>query len=243
MKNLLRAILLLALCCTFSTLNAKQAETKSAANGSTFLIDPSKPYVYIEVDHVGPRKPLRDSEPNTGLWLRLKNNCRVPIVVMVLGAPPNAGGELLSVADEVVPDPGPSGDVLGEIFAAQKGLAKMTDMFRWPDTTEEDVRGAEEAERIGRSEASKERPHGYNSGYEPAISTATQISPGGQILFSLPANHLSKYWHIEIPFRFALKHSGTIRPPYSYVAFFWDDLPVEYRAAIAAPGTGAPSAP
>jgi hypothetical protein len=55
------------------------------------------------------------------------------------------------------------------------------------------------------------------------------VPPGGEILFSVPSNHVSKSWHFEIPFRFALKHDGPIRQPYSYAAFFWEDLPEAYR--------------
>ena len=43
-----------------------------------FLIDPSKPYVYIRYDHIAPRKPVQAGEPSTGLWLGTVNNCRVP---------------------------------------------------------------------------------------------------------------------------------------------------------------------
>lgn len=87
--KLLKSILLLAVCVPLSAFITKQAGTKDAAEvSSDFLLDQSKPYVYLEVDHVGARKPLRDGEPNTGIWLRMKNNCKLPIVIMALGAPP-----------------------------------------------------------------------------------------------------------------------------------------------------------
>lgn len=45
-----------------------------------FVIDSTKPYVYLKFDHVGPRKPIQKGEGSVGLWLRVVNNCRIPIV-------------------------------------------------------------------------------------------------------------------------------------------------------------------
>jgi len=229
--NLLRTILLLTLCLALSVSKAQQSTTKNAAQGSDFLIDPSKPYVYLELDHVGPRKPLRASEPNTGLWLHLENNCKLPIVVMALGAPPSVGTEVQSVVDEVVPNlqaSGAVGDGVGGGVLIPHGLEEMTDIFRTPNMTEAEIRSAEDVQkRVGKDFHSKsvpERPQGYNSGYEPVASTLTIVPPGGQLLFSVPVNHVSEFWHFEIPFRLALPNKGRIRSPYSYVAFYQEDL-------------------
>jgi hypothetical protein len=46
-----------------------------------FLIDPSKDYVYLEFDHLGSRVRIGGDEVSQGLWIRLVNNCRVPVVV------------------------------------------------------------------------------------------------------------------------------------------------------------------
>jgi hypothetical protein len=48
-----------------------------------FVIDATKPYVYIRFDHTGRRRPLNEDEGTEGLWLRLVNNCRIPIVLPV----------------------------------------------------------------------------------------------------------------------------------------------------------------
>jgi hypothetical protein len=52
----------------------------------------------------------------------------------------------------------------------------------------------------------------------------TVIAPGEQLYFSVPANHVSKSWHFEIPFRLGAPDNSRTRPPYSYVAFYQDDL-------------------
>ncbi len=80
----------------FSGLNA------FAQNGGfqKFVIDQSKPYVYLKFDHIGPREPLGKGENNTGLWLRVVNNCRIPIVFRSEGMPNDEPGVVLE--DEVV---------------------------------------------------------------------------------------------------------------------------------------------
>lgn len=67
-----------------------------------FVIDQSKPYVYLKFDHIGPREPLEKGEGN-GLWLRVVNNCRIPIVFRSQGMPDDERGVVLE--DEVVAEP------------------------------------------------------------------------------------------------------------------------------------------
>ena len=47
-----------------------------------FVIDGSKPYAYVSFDHIGDRRPAAESEESKGLWLRLVNNCNLPITIM-----------------------------------------------------------------------------------------------------------------------------------------------------------------
>jgi hypothetical protein len=54
-----------------------------AMAASDFVIDASKPYVYVKFDHKGDRKPAAEDEGTKGLWLHLVNNCRLPINVVV----------------------------------------------------------------------------------------------------------------------------------------------------------------
>jgi hypothetical protein len=65
----------------------------------SFVLNQSNPYVYLKFDHVGPRTPFMDGEPDTGVWIRIVNNCRVSILVPAVG--PNSKGESV-VLDEVV---------------------------------------------------------------------------------------------------------------------------------------------
>jgi len=63
-------------------------------------LDSSKPFVYVSLDHIGPRPPVDDYEPHTGLWLRIVNNSAFPIEVITMEAATKP--ELTLVADEVI---------------------------------------------------------------------------------------------------------------------------------------------
>lgn len=229
--------LLLTLCFLHPASYAQQSTTNDFAQGPDFVIDPSKPYVYLEVDHVGPRKPVRNGEPEVGIWLRLKNNCRVRIVVMAVGKLSQNPKDAITLEDEILPNlqnPMTRGDGTDGAVYAPDGLEEMKDVFRWPDLTEDEVRGSEAAQRSSRK--SLERPRGYGSRNGFDTFTIRAIPPGGQALFSVPANHVSQSWHFEIPFRLALPNKSKIRPPYSYVAFYEEDLK-DAQADAATPTT------
>jgi hypothetical protein len=82
-----------------------------------FLIDPSKPYVYFKVDHIGPRTPGSDDEPATGIYLKLVNNCRLSIIVDTFGTSQGAADDESGVQDWVVLNPTGYGDGGVEVTA------------------------------------------------------------------------------------------------------------------------------
>jgi hypothetical protein len=84
-------------------LSHNQASTESDNAGQHFVVDSSKPYVYLDFQRLSPRHPLRAGELPTGVWLRLRNNCRVPIIVSSLGSSSEDGEYTL--VDEVVSEP------------------------------------------------------------------------------------------------------------------------------------------
>ena len=64
----------------------------SQSSATHFVIDKSKPYVYLKFDHVGAREPLKYGESSRGIWLRLVNNCYLPIKVRGYGVGTPGGG-------------------------------------------------------------------------------------------------------------------------------------------------------
>jgi hypothetical protein len=63
-------------------------------------------------------------------------------------------------------------------------------------------------------------------------------SPGESILFSIPVNHLSKRWHIEIPYTFALPRGKCCHnldvggEPVMVIVYGLEDLPRESLTEI-----------
>ena len=178
----------------FISITLLLGSTKIAAaqiSPRNFEIDSSKPYVYIKFDHFGDRKPVNDWESAKGLWLRLVNNCRLPIQVSTLS--PGTGDPGAALNFDVLPNPGRSA----------------------PD-----------------SEQRKKMPFGYAAD----IGTLVTIPPKGDLLFSVPAESVSKNWFIQIRFEFALPEPKSIKgepsgnyEPYSLADFTWYNIPEAQR--------------
>lgn len=95
---MMRPVLLSAVHCGM-LLTALIASAQVKTSG--FLIDSTKDYAYLQLDHVGDRKQLPGDTVSKGLWIRLVNNCRVPLVVATFD--PGTGDPGMGVFDEVVP--------------------------------------------------------------------------------------------------------------------------------------------
>ena len=67
----------------------------------SFLIEPSRPMVYLSVDHVG-FGAAEGGVRKERVWLRFKNNCRLPIDVHANGAPTDAPDDGMTVTYELV---------------------------------------------------------------------------------------------------------------------------------------------
>jgi hypothetical protein len=163
-----------------------------------FVIDQTMPYVYIKLDHVGTRTPILEGESTKGLWLRLVNNCRVPISVISHDTGTRDPG--VAINHEVVPN----------------DIASIPTLLG-PESTPPD-----------RDDA-KAPP-----GYLFHVGTRAVIPPGGTLLFSVPANHVSPSWFLRVPFTLVPANNHTAQPS-SQAVFTWTDLPEKFRALGHAP--------
>jgi len=72
-------------------------------------------------------------------------------------------------------------------------------------------------------------------GYEFAVGLSHVVLPNHPLLFSIPTSHLSKYWHIEIPYEFDLPQGKCCRPenvggePEMVLTYRDSYLPVQVR--------------
>jgi hypothetical protein len=167
---------------------------------SSFVLDQSKPYVYLQFDHIGPRKPMRDGEGETGLWLKVVNNCRIPISFLGSDASPGEPGVVLM--DEVVPEE----PYLRVYFSPQE------------------EKEAEKQRKLTLQNL-KHKPEGYSS-ETPGVIT---VQPGEQILFSFPRNHVTDDWYLRVKFALKLNPSSIAVGPFTYLPFHEEDIPPEFR--------------
>ena len=165
-----------------------QVRPGSKPQSIALAIDREKPFAYIEFIKIGRRKAL-PGEPDTGLWFRFVNNCRVPILVRTFGVP--------------------DGSFKGEVGVMHDVVAN-TDTVR---ITSEDISVPlvnDVTPKTPSPTAEKERrvPFGYNFD----VGSLAEILPGKSLLFSIPTTHLSEKWHIEIPYTFKVPRGKCCRP-------------------------------
>ncbi|MGO9228619.1 MAG: hypothetical protein ACLQKA_05320 [Bryobacteraceae bacterium] len=100
------------------------------------------------------------------------------------------------------------------------GTATDPDMTILPDTI------TRRMVPISMSSAVREKmPRGYSS----TMGTLIMIEPGKSLVFSVPANHVSAAWFLQVPFNFSLSPVKEGVQPVCLAAFVWEDIPEPYR--------------
>jgi hypothetical protein len=186
-------------CILFLAVATMHAQTPDAS----FVLDGTKPYVYLQFDHVGPRKPLHEGEPSTGLWLRIVNNCKVAISVRSYGT---TTGDI-------------GAGVFDEIISSQQGLTVQADSGEIPLSTDE------RPTQKTANEPSPKMPEGYSA----ELSSVTRILPGKSLLFSVPRNHVSRDWFLRVKFALAVSKPSVGPGPFTELDFFNEQIPASSR--------------
>ena len=178
-----------------------------------FVIDPNHQYVYLKFDHIGPGIRRDGHESATRVWVRLMNNCNVPIVVGENGTPDGSPKDERQIMYKVVPTIMPN-----LIFSSNLPGG-----------------GSKEDRPKLANEATEKIPRGYME----EVGSTEIVAPGEGILFSIPLNHLvEKRWHVEIPYTFDLPRGKGSHDdnaggePEMVLAYDWYDLPAKSRAAL-----------
>jgi hypothetical protein len=68
------------------------------------------------------------------------------------------------------------------------------------------------------------------SGYSSDTGSFLSVDPGKSLVFSVPANHVSHSWYMQVPFEFSLPPVKEGIQPICYAEFTWEDLPETYRS-------------
>lgn len=150
-----------------------------------FVIDENRAYIYLLFDHVGTGIRMSEDEPTGRVWFRFVNNCNIGIALRTFGLPEG------SLKDEV--------GLIHNVVKDAPQLRVRSDIDNDPPVLN--------AQPELRQETNM--PTGYNV----ELSSKVMVQPGRSLLFSVPVTHLSKSWHIEIPYTFDVPPGKGPRPP------------------------------
>jgi hypothetical protein len=248
-RNLLVLVLLVAANTQGQAAGTTSAPTEAAG---TFRLKPALPFVYLEFDHVGEGKKGFENEPATRIWLRLVNNCRLPIVLRgELRTDSGVEGEVFLEDVRVVPNP-PMFTIVSSAPPIEPNQPPLVTSLAEPTKKDgkkptQNTPPKAEPPSIPRTDDEGAMPTGYTPGDIVDIET---IMPGAEVLFSVPVNFLSKKWHFEIGFDFAAEESerpgetgwspensffadSSVRGEvHMVVAYGLNDLPASYRREV-----------
>jgi hypothetical protein len=155
-------------------------------------IDRNRPYIDIVLARTGERTPIFDGEITDGMWLRLRNNCILPIKVNVLRRKSKDSDGFL-VVHQVVE--------YGRVRNAPQVRESLTEL----------------------------KPTGYEN---PGLIRSEIVSPGSSIVFSVPINHVSRYWYLQVEVDIQIPHAASGRQPRLFVEFEWSGLDKRTQAMI-----------
>jgi hypothetical protein len=199
------------------TLGEAQVQPGGGSIAEQFIFNKERAFVYLQFDHIG-KGPRRDeTEPAYRIWFHLVNNCRVPIVIRTSGVPNGSPVGEVGFFHKVVANP-PLYGVVNDVSAVEPGTN--------PKPTENPQLTASMPE-----------------GYDADVSSTATLQASESLLFSVPVNHLSSKWHIEVPFRFDVTHKRPLHceaniggEPRMAVIYGLSDLPANARKQIEAGG-------
>lgn len=77
------------------------------------------------------------------------------------------------------------------------------------------------------------KPRGYSS----EVGSPAVINPGRSLVFSIPRDHVSKWWYIQARFDLVLPTPREGTQPFSTVSFYWEGIPPKYREVPASIST------
>jgi hypothetical protein len=207
----LLAVFSLAILLSLATWKSQAQETD---DGSGFVIDASRPYAYIKFDRIGNGLQRWEGEPTSRIWLRLTNNCRLPITVNTYGVPNGSPTDEQGVMDMIVAKEPPQGMMGYGIMRDGTVPQKAPRPF------------------------SKARPEELPHDYWFEVGSSQSIPPGKALLFSVPINHIGPRWYFEIPFHFEVVNGKFPRDPnvggFPEMSFryFMSDLPPEAQKEV-----------
>ena len=190
------------------------AQRLSSGRKLAARLERNKPSVYVTFLRYGKREPIHTGESNEGVWLRLHNNTRWPLVLLAQGAAGHAFALAkeeevgLFVSVEEVPEPS-----LRVIRSIELPLA-VPESLR-----EKDVEKQQPSITPVKEERNCSTPY-VDSCH---LCSSIKLAPGKSFVFSVPRETLCKNLKIYIVFNYDWE--GTGDEPEHRVYYYGSTLP------------------
>jgi hypothetical protein len=189
---------------------SSSSQAQKTDDGSSFVIDAKRPYAYIKFDHIGKGMQRGKDEPTSRIWLRLTNNCKLPITIQTYGLLEGSPKDEQGVMDIIAAIEPPKG----------MGYGMMRDGTVQPKPFV------------------KARPDEMPHDYWFDVGSSQSVVPGTSLLFSVPINHVGPRWYFEIPFHFEVTNGNFPRDasiggfPEMSFHYTMSDLPPEAQREV-----------
>ena len=174
----------------------------------------NKPSVYISFLRYGKREPIHTGESNEGVWLRLHNNTRWPLVLLAQGA---AGHAFALAKDEEV-------GLFVSVEEVPEPALRVIRAFEIPLALPESLR-EKEVEKQQSSMTPVEEQRNCSPPYVDSchVCSSIKLAPGKSFVFSVPREILCKSLKIYIVFNYDWE--GTGDEPEHRVYYYGSALP------------------
>ena len=212
----MRKMSVFALLLLSGVVSAQSADT-------SFVLDRSKPYVYLAFDHVGPRKPIEPGEGSEGLWLRIVNNCKVPIKVNTFRGDSDETGVVIFDEIELITEGFTVSSESNELPTVASSDQSLIGDETSKVTSPEKPKPKQDSAVVER--ANRQIPHGYSA----ELSFVSTVPPGKSLLFSVPRNHVSRDWFLRVKFALAVSQPSAGPGPFTELDFFNEQIPASHR--------------
>lgn len=173
-------------------------------------LEKDRPAVYITFECAGSREPRREGESNNGIWLRLHNNLRWGLTVP--GFDPTVPGF-------TVPTISTTKSRTGEVVLYYE--VEDTRMRRGRVVLRE---VSEKNDGTGSEQEPKTPPPPVGYRMTDVVKTIS-LAPGGSVLFSIPAEHLTRDLAVSLSFHF--QWEGSVDETEHRVYFYGSDVPAK----------------
>lgn len=170
---------------------ASDSQTISGATRGSFYLDADKPGVYIQLLRSGPRPPRFSTEGPTGMWLRLRNNLKVPILLYA-GAAANDATPWQRVKDQQV-----------SYFKEGAEVSACYDVEGVPLLTTREKPGSIEVNVPVRAHSPEQAPI-TSCLWFPTDTNLISLAPGGSVVFSVPENFVTAGQRISTRFQYEM---------------------------------------